>query len=74
MPKKITALKAIRLKCLECSNGSSTEVTECPVKNCPIYPYRLGHNPFIEKKELTDEQKTEIAQRLNEARKNSKQN
>ena len=31
-------LKAIRLKCLDCSNGSSHEVRFCPVMSCPLYP------------------------------------
>jgi hypothetical protein len=30
---------------LECSNGSPLEVKECPIDDCPIYPYRLGKNP-----------------------------
>lgn len=71
MPDRITALKAIRLKCLDCSNGSSLEVSECPVQRCPIYPYREGHNPYIEKRELTEEQKTAVAERLRKARANS---
>lgn len=43
--KKITPMKAIRLKCLECSCGSNTEVRERPIKKCPLYPYRSGHRP-----------------------------
>jgi len=38
-------LKAIRLKCLDCSNGSSHEVRFCPVMSCPLYPYRYGKRP-----------------------------
>lgn len=50
--KKITSLKAIRLKCLDCSAGSYKEVRECPcyedngsIQKCPLYPYRLGKRP-----------------------------
>lgn len=38
-------LKAIRSKCIDCSGGSVNEVRLCPIKDCPLYPYRSGHNP-----------------------------
>ena len=41
----VTPVKAIRLKCLDCCNGSSTEVKLCTVEKCPLYPFRDGHNP-----------------------------
>lgn len=41
----MTALKAIRLKCLDCCCGSSEEVKNCPCTDCSLYPYRDGHNP-----------------------------
>ncbi len=44
-------MKAIRLKCLDCSNGSSYEVKHCEIKTCPLYPYKKGHKP----KEGTEE-------------------
>ncbi len=40
-----TPLRAIRLKCLDCSAGSAQEVRECPMEWCPLYYYRSGHNP-----------------------------
>ena len=43
--KKIGPLKAIRLKCLECSNGQYNEVRLCPCTDCPLYTFRDGHNP-----------------------------
>lgn len=45
---KLTPLKAIRAKCLECSNGQYKEVTLCPVKKCALYEYRNGHRPIDE--------------------------
>lgn len=42
---KLTPIKAIRMKCLECSCGSFSEVKECLIKKCPLYAYRLGHRP-----------------------------
>lgn len=44
MPR-ITPLKAIRKKCLECSNGSRKEVEHCTIPECALYPYRFGKNP-----------------------------
>ncbi len=41
----LTPMKAVRVKCLDCSCGSFTEVEHCPVECCPLYPYRFGKNP-----------------------------
>lgn len=57
-------VKAIRLKCLDCSGGSSTEVEKCTLANCALYPFRLGKNPFRTKRELTEEQKQVIRERF----------
>ena len=41
----MTPIKAIRAKCLECSNGQYSEVRACPATDCPLYAYRFGHRP-----------------------------
>lgn len=61
--KRISPLKAIRLKCLDCCCGSSNEVKLCTVAGCALYPFREGHNPFT-KKEYTPEQKAAMVARL----------
>lgn len=66
--KRISALKAIRLKCLDCCCGSSHEVKLCPCTKCPLYPFREGHNPFVTKREYTDEEKQAIKERLANSR------
>ena len=66
--KRISPLKAIRLKCLDCSCGSSNEVKLCPAEKCPLYPFREGHNPYIAKREYTDEQKAALTAHLNQIR------
>ena len=66
--KKLTPMKAIRAKCLDCSNGSAHEVKLCPVTGCPLYPFRGGHNPNIEKREYTDEQREVMKQRMRDLR------
>jgi hypothetical protein len=57
-------VKAIRAKCLECSCGSSNEVTLCSIPDCALYPFRFGKNPYRSKRELTDEQKEIMTKRL----------
>ena len=42
---KLTPIKAIRLKCLDCCCGSANEVRLCNLKKCPLYPYRFGKRP-----------------------------
>ena len=51
-----TPVRAIRLKCLDCSNGSAHEVKLCVIPHCPLYPYRMGKNPNI-RREYTEEQR-----------------
>ncbi|GEM_PF-670435 len=41
MKKAKTPLEAIRLKCKECSNGQKEEILNCPIKDCPLYPFRV---------------------------------
>ena len=42
---KLTPLKAIRKKCLDCCGGQTKEVRLCTIKACPLYEYRDGHRP-----------------------------
>lgn len=69
MEYKHNPVKAIREKCLDCCGGSTSEVKECTAERCPIYPFRLGKNPFRQKRELTEEQRKAVGDRLREARK-----
>ena len=66
--KRISSLKAIRLKCLDCSCGSTNEAKLCPVTKCPLYPFREGRDPFRAKVELTQEQKEQRRKSLAVAR------
>jgi|GEM_PF-1825647 len=48
-----TPMKAIRAKCLDCSAGQYSEVSRCPVTDCPLWAWRFGHRPAtVEKHEL----------------------
>ena len=72
--KEITPMKAIRKKCLDCSCGSSEEVKNCFAKKCTVYQFRFGYkldeNGKRRKRDLTDEQRYEMAERLKKVRDN----
>ncbi len=42
---KNTPLKAIKKKCLECSGGDKEEVRNCALRQCPLFPFRMGVDP-----------------------------
>lgn len=42
---KPSMAKAIRAKCMDCSGEQPPEVRECPLMQCPLWPYRFGCNP-----------------------------
>lgn len=41
----MTPVKAIREKCLDCMSGQTSEVRQCPCKDCSMWPFRMGKNP-----------------------------
>ena len=45
MTTKATILTAIRTKCLDCSGGQRSEVRECPIRGCALWPFRFGRDP-----------------------------
>ena len=47
--KRISPLKAIRLKCLDCTGGEVLQIKTCPAIDCPLWKFRLGIHPFTEK-------------------------
>ena len=47
--KRLTPMRAIREKCLDCCCGSAKEVRLCSNKKCPLYPYRFGKRPKDDK-------------------------
>jgi hypothetical protein len=48
MVGRLTPIKAIREKCIDCCNGQLKEVRECPIKTCTLHPYRMGKRPVKE--------------------------
>ena len=63
-------LRAIKLKCLDCSTYNINEIKECPVKNCPLFPFRNGNNPFRKKKELSEEERSKLSERMKNIKRN----
>ena len=64
----MSALKQIRLKCLDCCCGSSNEVKMCEIVTCPLHDYRFGKSQNRAARNLTDEQRAEIGARFKKAR------
>jgi len=44
--KPMPALAIMRAMCLDCRCGQKDEVVTCAKVDCPLWPYRLGTNPF----------------------------
>ena len=57
-------LQAIRERCIDCCAGSTHEVRYCTAVACAAWPFRMGTDPWRKKRELTDEQCVEMAERL----------
>ena len=57
-------LKALRARCLDCCCGNASELRKCVSVDCPSWPFRMGKNPFRAKRQLSDEQKRHMAERL----------
>jgi hypothetical protein len=71
MANEITnPVKAIRAFCLGCSGDSTAEVKNCHIEMCPLHPFRMGKNPYRQRREMSEEEKRVLANRLREARKN----
>jgi hypothetical protein len=61
-------LSAIRKKCLDCCGEAPSEVRRCTSVKCALWPYRMGSNPFRKARELSDEEKLAMRDRLAAAR------
>ncbi|BCO11332.1 hypothetical protein GEOBRER4_n1645 [Citrifermentans bremense] len=39
---RLTPIKSIRQKCLDCCCDQIKDVRECNIKHCALHPYRMG--------------------------------
>ena len=45
-PTKMGRMNAIRRKCIDCCGGERSEVRRCEAIDCPLWPHRLGGDPY----------------------------
>jgi hypothetical protein len=69
--KPMAVLDVIREKCLDCCCGVSLEVRKCVAVECPSWPFRMGWNPWRERREISAERRAEMGARLAAARRRS---
>ena len=62
LPKTTSPIRAIRLKCLDCTCSSLKEVEACPIRTCPLWAFRSGKNPY--RKPVSEENKAKAAERM----------
>lgn len=58
-------VKAIKTFCVEeCNCGNYTYAKNCVDNKCPLYPFRLGKNPYRKGREFTEEEKEKLRERM----------
>ena len=62
LPKTTSPIRAVRLKCLDCTCNSPKEVEACPIKACPLWAFRFGKNPY--RKPQSEERRAAAAERM----------
>jgi hypothetical protein len=46
MTTKAEVLRSIRAKCLDCSCYLPSEVRDCQLEGCALWPFRMGKDPL----------------------------
>jgi hypothetical protein len=59
---RLSPVRALRLRCLDCCNGSAQEVRLCTAVDCPSWPFRMGRNPW--RTPLDDQERAQRADRM----------
>jgi hypothetical protein len=67
----MTPLQALRAHCIDCCGNEKSEVTHCPVKRCPSWPFRFGNSPW---RTVTDAQRAASRINAKHLRSGSRQN
>jgi hypothetical protein len=71
-PRKRTPLRAIREMCWSCTCGQRNAIRDCPSTDCPIWPFRMGKNPYVQISVEGLEAKRQRAAEMNAARRKKK--
>ena len=66
--KGYSATEAIYAKCLDCCCNDLTEVKNCPITKCPLYPW---HTKCVKHRDLTEEQRQAMRDRYKARFKNN---
>lgn len=66
--KRKPVLQALRERCVDCCGGSTNEVRLCVAVACAAWPFRMGTDPWRAKRQLTDEQRAALRERLAKGR------
>ena len=64
--KRIPLTRIIRLKCLECCCFNESEVRNCSCKDCILFKFRMGKNPFPKK--MSEKHKESLKKNLKKGR------
>ena len=71
--KQVSVLTAVKNKCrFDCCAGDQESWKNCTNTKCWLHPYRLGKNPYRNKREYTDEQLKVMRERMLKVRKYNK--
>ena len=68
--EKLTPTQAVHAKCYECMGYYADGKVDCGISDCPLYQFhRYNPHRIVKKKNLTDEQRKEMGERLRRAKK-----
>ena len=56
--QRMSPLRALRLRCVDCSGDSAAEVRLCTAVTCPAWPFRMGKSPW--RSPVTEEQRARL--------------
>ena len=56
--QRMSPLRALRLRCIDCSGDSAAEVRLCTAVTCPAWPFRMGKSPW--RSPVTEEQRARL--------------
>lgn len=65
----LTLRQSVHAKCYECMGCFVDGKEDCKIEECPLYPW-MPYNPnkIMSRRNLTDEQRAEVGERLKRAR------
>ena len=65
---KADLLRIIHGKCMDCTCDEIKRVKQCPITDCPLWPFRMGKDPYKTKRTATQAQLDALAAGRDKAR------